>query len=45
MAFLTQEGKKVDDYLEYRREHVCFRETTLCQGQTGSEEETLAMPI
>ena len=45
MAFLNQEGKKIYDYLENRREHVRFRETTVCQGQTGSEEAALAMPV
>jgi len=44
MAFLNQEGKKIDDYLENRKEPVCFRETTVCLDQTGSEE-TLAMPV
>lgn len=45
MVFLNQEGKKIDDYLENRRERVCFKDTTICQGQTGSEEGTLAVLV
>lgn len=45
MALFSQEGRKMGDYLDNRTEHACFRETTACQVHTGSEEETLAMPV
>lgn len=45
MAFLSQEGEEMDDYLDNRTEHARFRETTAFQVHTGSEEETLAVPV